>query len=538
MTIRITKFGGIAPRVRPYNLGRQMAVVAENVDLATGALMPWRKPRKISSKTGEYLFKNCCEIVSPNCDATVVDMEINCGLMVSTRVEDWPAIATQEDACAGEWNRLGFPCLIEAPTATPTAPLEPFEVTDHSRQIRSYKVRLVNKFGHKSEPSLASNMIEANATTPVTVTVPTTFPAEYGITKVEIFGSEQSPDISGKSGFSGYFLVGTVDVGTGTFTDNREYLGDELDSDEYNTPPENLHQINYWQTGELCGLSGDQVVFSIRHHPHAWPYQFRHRLHNTPKAMVTGLGVGFVATDGRPAIIKPNGQCNMMGCHLVVEHDDSHPIASVRSMVLHNDHAFWATQDGLLMMSANRQTTLLTQMFFTQAQWREIKPETMIAAIHDGCYYGFTDTIGFRLRIPDNTYDKQSDIDLTTINLGSKPKSLYRSVRDELYILMDDGVYWWNEGDEFLTLRWKSSALDTNAWTAYSAYKVEGEFEPASIKHWCDNELVDTDIAENSRPMRLNTHTGQVWQFEITTTGEVSKYTLSPSVRNLALGQG
>lgn len=538
MTIRITKFGGIAPRVKPHNLARQMAVVAENVDLSSGSLMPWRKPRKVSNQTGEYLFKERCEIVSPNCAAKVVDMEVNCGLMVSTQLKDWPAIATEAEACAGDWSRLGFPCPIGVPTASANGALKPFEVTDHSRQIRSYKIRLVNKFGHKSEPSPESNFIEANALTPVTVTLPTSFPAEYAITQIEIFASEQSPDIGGKTGFSGFFLVGTVDVGTGTFTDNRDFLGDELDSDEYNAPPADLDQIQYWQTGELCGLSGDQVVFSIRNHPHAWPYQFRHRLHNKPKALAVGAGAGFVATDGRPAIIMPNGQCTMVGCHRVVEHDDSHPIASVRSMVLHNDHAFWATQDGLLMMSANRQTTLLTQQFFTQSQWRELKPETMISVIHDGCYYGFTDVIGIRLRIPDSTYDRQSDIDLTTIDLGEKPKSLFRSVRDELYLLMSDGVYWWNEGDEFMQLRWKSSALDTNGWTAYSAYKVEGEFEPANIRHWCDNELVDTDIALNRRPLRMNTHTGQTWQFEITTTGEVTKYTLSPSVRNLSLGNG
>jgi hypothetical protein len=536
MTIRITNFAGIAPRVKPHNLARQMAVVAENVDLSRGSLMPFRKPRKLSSKTGEYLFKTCCEIVSQNCNAQVVDMQINCGLFASTNIMPWPALASESDACAGNWTRLGFPCPIAAPTATPTAGLKPFEYTDHSRQLRSYKIRLVNKFNQNSAPSPESNFIEVNSMTPVNLTLPTSFPAEYGITKVQIYASEQSPDISGKSGFSGYFYIGEVDAGVGSFTDNRDFLSDELDSEDFDAPPDNLQQLQYWQSGELAGLSGEYIAFSIKNHPHAWPQRFRHRIHGYPKALIVGKSVGFVATDGRPAIIRPK-ECNMMGCHAVIEHDDSHPIASVRSMAIHNEHAIWATQDGLLMISPNMQTMLLTRDFFTQGQWREIAPETMIGEVHDGCYYGFTDKIGFRLRIPDQTYDKQGLIDLVTINLGSKPKSLYRSHHDELYLLMVDGVYWWNEGDEFLTLRWKSSDLDTTAWTAFTAYKIEGDFEPATIRHWCDNELVDTDIAANNRPMRLNTHSGTHWQFEIETTGEVSTYSLGQSVRNLALGQ-
>ncbi|MFY8041633.1 MAG: hypothetical protein ACOVOD_01785, partial [Rhodoferax sp.] len=376
-------------------------------------------------------------------------MQINCGLFASTNIKDWPALATEADACAGNWTRLGFPCPIAAPSATATAPPRPFEYTDHSRQIRSYKIRLVNKFGHKSEPSPESNFVETNSTTPVNLTLPTSFPAEYGITKVQIYASEQSPDISGLSGFSGYFYIGEVDVGTGSFTDSRDTLGDELDSEDFNAPPANLQQIQYWQTGELAGLSGKQIVFSIKNHPHAWPYRLRHTIHAAPKAFMVGKSVGFVATDGRPAIVTPT-PCNMTGCHGIVEHDDSHPIASVRSMAMHNEHAIWATQDGLLMISPNRQTVLLTRDFFTQGQWRELAPETMIGEVHDGCYYGFTDRIGFRLRLPDLTYDKQSDIDLVTINLGSKPKSLYRSHHDELYLLMEDGVYWWNEGDGYL----------------------------------------------------------------------------------------
>jgi hypothetical protein len=137
MTIRIDKFGGIAPRIMPHNLARHMAVEAVNVDLSRGSLIPFRKPRKLSSKTGEFLFKTCCEIVSPNCNAQVVDMQINCGLFASTNVAPWPALATEAEACAGEWTRLVFPCPIAPPSAVATQGPRPFEYTDHSRQIRS-----------------------------------------------------------------------------------------------------------------------------------------------------------------------------------------------------------------------------------------------------------------------------------------------------------------------------------------------------------------------------------------------------------------
>lgn len=546
--IRLTRFGGIAPRIASHNLQAQMATVAENVDLTNQCLRPWRVPRKVSGKVGQFLWKeHCCEIASEDCHASIADLRINCGALVASniRADGFPAMATVEQACAGQWNRLGFPCTLPAPTANTSTPLKVFTVTDHSAQVRTYKYRLKNQFGQFSQGSYPSAALSLNALSAVRVSLPTTFPPEWGITHVEIFASEQNTDVvglvnTGGQSSSSWFSVGEVPLGTAIFIDDASnILGDMIDSDEFDPPPDNLRDVQYWRNGQLAGLSGNELVFSLRNHPHAWPTQMRHTFHHEPVKLLTGTNTGYVATKGRPAIVSLNQACNGDGCHSVMETDEPHPIASYRSAAIHNEHGIWATKDGLLMIAPGGQTRLLTSAYYTQDQWRALQPASMIGVVHDGIYYGFTSEIGIRLRLPDSTYDAQDDGNLTTLNFGTlgRPTALYRSDNDELYIQFADGVYWWNEGGSYMTARWRSALHDMPGLTGFSAYKVVHKHADVNVQHWVDNECLDVETVCELRPYRLPLGSmGINWQVDLETTGEICEYHIASSVRDLAEG--
>lgn len=538
---RLTKFGGMVPIEHDRNLPNQMATLAVNVDLSRHSLKPWREPKKLSGKIGNFVYKEkCCEIVSNDCHASIADTQINCGYMVSTGIKPWPAIALPDDACADSWCRLGFPCNLDAPQVTATAPASPFELNDQMQVVKSYAYRLKNKFGQYSGISLVSAEVSTDTQLPVVVALPTTFAPEYCITEVEVFVTEGNADRSGVRGNSDLFYIGAVPVGTATFTDTFVPLGDMLDTDDVTPPPDDLRDVRYWRAGQLAGLSGDLVVFSRKNHYHDWPDSYTHALHDKPITLVMGSGIGFVATDGRPAIIRVTANCDAGACYSVADGltPDPHPIVSKRSIALHNDHAIWATKDGLLMVSPSGQTRLLTADYYAIDQWRALKPETMIGAVHDGIYYGFTDEIGIRFDLPDSTYKNTNDTVLTTLQFTEgKPTAMYRSFQDELYIQFADGLYQWNEGSEFMTLKWHGVLRDMPGYTSMTAYKVRHEFADVLTRHWLDDELIDTELVQHSRGHRLPIASGIEWQVEFETKGEILEYHIATSHRDLSEGQ-
>jgi hypothetical protein len=179
---------------------------------------------------------------------------------------------------------------------------------------------------------------------------------------------------------------------------------------------------------------------------------------------------------------------------------------------------------------------LLTDEYFARDQWQAIEPWTMIGVVHDGHYFGFCRDYAFRLRIPDAVYEKPEDRGLTTLTL--RPKAVYRSTTDRLYMVLDDdeggGVYEWDAGNTFMTLRWRSSLLDMPAITRFSAFKIVHSHADAIVRHWVDGELIDEALVKSNHPQRLPLVAGQNWQFEIETKGIVESYSLGTSVRGLA----
>lgn len=89
-SIKLTKFGGLAPRQTPQNLHQAMAVVAEDVDLSRGTLRPWRTDKKVSSKTGNAIFVDkCCYLANDNCKASFSRIDTDCCYLIASGVQDY-----------------------------------------------------------------------------------------------------------------------------------------------------------------------------------------------------------------------------------------------------------------------------------------------------------------------------------------------------------------------------------------------------------------------------------------------------------------
>ena len=216
-SIKITKFGGIAPRVQPQNLNESMAQVALDVDLSRTTLRPWRTDTKVSDKAGlSFYADGCCYLTANDCRASFAKIEGDCDFIVATDVMDYPVVRKKDRNCNGDWRRLGFPDDIPAPT------VQSFGAMDgtFNNETRHYFYTLISDFDglgwQESMPSPVSESVYCNNDFPVVIAgIPTNYPT-YTISAIRIYCNVTQLDYGAdKTEASGDFLlVAEVPIGT------------------------------------------------------------------------------------------------------------------------------------------------------------------------------------------------------------------------------------------------------------------------------------------------------------------------------------
>lgn len=171
----------------------------------------------------------------------------------------------------------------------------------------------------------------------------------------------------------------------------------------------------------------------------------------------------------------------------------------------------------------------------TKEQWQLMSPETIKGAIHDGFYYGFSETHAFRIRLPSNAYQHE-DVNFTY--LSNRPRAVQGG--SELLMLMNDGIYSWNSGDEFKTYKYKMN-FDLDQLFHFSSYRVnilgktKIKHSYLSYRNKTERRIIgDKEVLDNF-PKRLKAgfKTANI-QIEFEGTAIISKYELSTSVQGLS----
>ena len=142
MRTNLTRFGGLLPRQTDLNKDVAFADIAQDVDLARGTLRPWHKPEKISETTGGAIHVDGCCVIAGGCPARFAETGTGCGrVVVATGISHAPGFTS---TCPPQWEPLGFPCRMAAPTVS-VAPVKRRE--DFSLEQRSYYYTVVNRLG-------------------------------------------------------------------------------------------------------------------------------------------------------------------------------------------------------------------------------------------------------------------------------------------------------------------------------------------------------------------------------------------------------
>lgn len=525
MRLRITNFGGLAPKQTELNLNQTYATIARDVNLERGSIKPWKKPRKISPETGESIYVDDCCVIKASCDARFAKTGIECdGILAATGVARGPVFTTE---CPPQWEPLGFPCNMSAPSVSVGGESR----EDFSLELRSYYYTVVNRMGWESQPSYPSNWARVNTLSPVTVSG---FDAPSNAVSVRIyraqtpldFGAEKQENVDDAV----YLFVGEVPVG-GSFTDNIKVAGEACLTEEFDAPPDNLRELCSWREGRLAGLTGKFFAMTERGQPHAWNRKFLVGFYDNPIALRCTARTAYVLTNGRPVALRIHGDCDD-GAHPieVLEAPVSLPIVSRRSAAVHLDGVVYASRYGLVVMSGN-QTAIITRDYYTEDQWEQLLPHTMVGEVCDGVYYGTTATTTIRFNLPDDIFATPDNNALTTLSL--RPQAMHTAENGRLYMALNNGTYEWNTGEDDMTYHWRGvvQAMPGNA--RLSAFRVRTS-QNITVTHLLNTGKVQT-IEVGNEPTRLPVgYMGRDWHVDLMGSGEVLEYVLATSIRELA----
>lgn len=159
-------------------------------------------------------------------------------------------------------------------------------------------------------------------------------------------------------------------------------LGEPCPSVEWDPPPAGLRGMTPHPSGFAVGFYDNTVCFSVGNRMYAWPTSYR----KTTKSPVVGLRVSgttvFVGTMGEPVLMS-GADPAFMSAEIV---RGGLACRSSRSIAATSRGFVYASAEGIAVCSGTIGTELITRDHFTPKQWEALKPESIFAVAHNGCY--------------------------------------------------------------------------------------------------------------------------------------------------------
>lgn len=270
----------------------------------------------------------------------------------------------------------------------------------------SYVFTMVNDLGEESAPSPPSATILRPDGVSVTVTTPVGAPtgtsSDYGIESKRIYRA-----VTGATG-SIFRLVAEIPLATADYVDTLTdaELGEELESEGWDLPPDDLQGVLALPNGIMCGFRRNQLCFSAQNRPHAWPVAYRL---NTDTDIV-GIGAidtaVIVGTQSFPYVAQGQTPADYAAAKLEVPQ----ACVSKRSIAyLSGVGVCMATPDGYMAISGVVQPVNLTRGVFTREQWQALDPTTIVGVAHDDVLHFWYGSYEFQPVESASTWDSTNE---------------------------------------------------------------------------------------------------------------------------------
>jgi hypothetical protein len=526
--IEYDSFAGITAKPSGNKRARGIGVYAKDVDFSRGTLSPMRSDRRISIDTGNTLYlDHCCLKVYDDC-VNITQDDLRCKRIFATGVPtfDYPVQATPNDMCQDNWCKIGFDCVMPPPTVDYAAKTETADKT----VTRSYMYTYVNQFGEESAPSFPSDIVTIDFDIVANLTLPTP-PANICVKTIRIYaliagmenGAANSP-----VGDDGYYLVGEVAPPNTAFEHNMASgtVGAMNTTEDYDHFPSDARDLNHWGENQLIFLSGGKVRFTEPWNYSVAPEKYILGLHNYPEKLIASRNYGYVLTCSNAEVIDLRKDCNQGGCHTITQIEEIQPIVGKLSADIHDDGVAYASTEGLIYLRGASSGNL-TMNIFNKQQWLDLQPHTMRGVVHNGYYYGSTDTDTFRLLMPTSANGSEAE---QFSYLSIKAKAWFRTRDNRLLYTDDTGTHEFQEGDSFKEYEFVSVRSHTFRPVIAANFMLHADCGKVDASVAMDNKrcgITATDLAvRGNRQYRVKKQLAYGHQVTIKGTAEVFAFTL------------
>ncbi len=359
---------------------------------------------------------------------------------------------------------------------------------------RAYVYTWVTAYGEESAPSPAT-VVTGWSNSTWTVSLFTPPPDDMGVLR-NITNTRIYRTVTASGGGTTYFFVALLPVATVSYADTNldsaVALNLLLASTVWFPPPENLQGLCAMPNGMTVGFVGNEIWFSEPYYPHAWPPNYV----ITTEFPVIGIGVSgqcvVACTAAKPYVMTGVNPSNMTELKV----DKADPCISRGSIVGATEGVYYASPNGLMLVSPYGQITNMTELWVTREKWQQLTPQKNVRAIGFLSQYfafgtvyqgdasvaqqGFTielaasDTSSFTIW-PQPGGHRLGLTQLTAPN-GFNIKNVMTDPWTGVALLVQNGgVYYYDFSDPAPTIvpyRWRSKVFQDKRRANYSALRV------------------------------------------------------------------
>jgi hypothetical protein len=273
-------------------------------------------------------------------------------------------------------------------------------------------------------------------------------------------------------------------------------------------------------------LSGSKVRFTEPWNYSVAPEKYILGLHNYPEKLIASRNYGYVLTCSNAEVIDLRKDCNQGGCHTITQIEEIQPIVGKLSADIHDDGVVYASTEGLVYLRGASSGNL-TMNIFNKQQWLDLQPHTMRGVVHNGYYYGSTDTDTFRLLMPTSANGSEAE---QFSYLSIKAKAWFRTRDNRLLYTDDTGTHEFQEGDSFKEYEFVSVHSHTFRPVIAANFMLHADCGKVDASVAMDNKrcgITATDLTvRGNRQYRVKKQLAYGHQVTIKGTAEVFAFTL------------
>lgn len=272
-----------------------------------------------------------------------------------------------------------------------------------------------------------------------------------------------------------YRLVAEINAADASYSDTvaSTALVIELESAECEPPPKDLHSLIALPNGCLAGLSGNTLCLSSPYRPHSWPSAYRINFPSTGVALGAAGNSVIVLTDAWPYLVTASNPATMSPLKMQAYA----PCVSKAGVVDSGGGVIYPSHDGLYLVEPSGARNL-TLNLFRRDEWRNIFPDSFVAAYHSQRYYARHKNAGIDDSIM--VLDVAEPDSIVDVKLA--PSAMLSSPWDgELYLTEQGELSQWDKPASLpMQMVWRSKLFGfPNGPASLSVVQVRADF----VKH-------------------------------------------------------